>query len=215
MNAKYLLVALPVLAMGLAGCKQQAVVPGEQTVKEAVGEAMEMGQAIESGDAVVCTMTSANGAVMTYQFKAGKMRADGMQMGSTDRAGSMINDMMYIYTWESGATEGMKIAIPKETPGPQPTEAAVSPAPEIPDFSDENTIDNYEQQGFTVDCKPGEIDDSVFVPPAEVTFTDPTALMQGVLNKIPTGLEQVGQSGMSPEFQERLQQFQNQMPSEE
>lgn len=218
MKAKYLVLGLPALALVLAGCKQQVAQTEEvQPEREMVSEAQEMSQAIKSGQPVICTMTGRDGAVMTYQFKGGKMRADGMALAQTGTTGSMINDLAYIYSWQQGESQGIKIAVTPETPEALPTGEVepTSAVPQAPDFSDEETIDDYESQGFTVDCNEQTVDDSVFVPPAEVTFTDPGALMKGALNKIPTGLDRVGQEGLNPDVQQRLEQLQNQVPSEE
>lgn len=212
MKTQTLVIGVGVGALVLAGCQKQTAQTGGQSAPAAIKEMAEMGQAIKSGEPVVCTITGQDGAVVTYQLKGGKMRADGMQLGREGTTGSMINDMAFIYTWESGSAEGMKLALNRPTPAAavEADEAAEEPLPPAaPDFSDEADVREYEGQGFAVDCQKETIDDAVFVPPAEVTFTDPTQMMQGAMEQVRQALPS-GMGGMenNAQFREQLQQFQ-------
>lgn len=102
----------------------------------------------------------------TGYFDNGKSRVDSLYAGMEDgpQASYMITDtstnMMYSWFTIDGTTSGMKMNIPAET---ATGDTSVN-QPNTPQVDTATTV-NY-------DCKPWNVDSSVFVPPANVEFTD-------------------------------------------
>lgn len=146
-----------------------------QTVGEQINEMSEWASAVASGKPVTCTI-SREGEEMEYLVMDTKMKGrvsvsrEGVSMVSY-----MVNDSAYLYYWQDGAKQGTKLAIPK--PGeasPTPTDSTV---PETPKF-DESGLTSLENSGYTINCKESTAVESDFVPPAGITFTDPTEMMK-------------------------------------
>lgn len=102
----------------------------------------------------------------TGYFDNGNSRIDSLYTGVEDgpQASYMINDvtknMMYTWFTVDGTTSGMQMNIPVETA----TNNIPVEKPDKPQV-DTDTAVNY-------DCKPWNVDSSVFVPPTDVEFTD-------------------------------------------
>lgn len=193
MSAKRYLV-MGVAGMTLAGCTLPWM-NKPQTTGEVVNEMQELGAAMQAGEPMRCVMTDAEGVRVEYDVMGEKMRMAGIQMG--EKTGYMINDGEYVYTWEEGGTEGMKIRIPTEEEIQETAEAAEEYAQDIPDFYSEGEMAEYEDMGYSIECNPTELNDDSFVPPAEVNFTDPTVMMQEAADEMDI-------SELDPELQQQI-----------
>jgi hypothetical protein len=122
-------------------------------------------------------MTKTDGSsTMDYIIKGKKMKISGMEyQGKKNTNGSMISDGEFMYTWDDTSKTGMKIAIPKEE---DVSKLAREKGQEVPSFSTEEDKKKYEDQGYRVDCKELAVDDSVFVPPSDVKFSDLSSMME-------------------------------------
>lgn len=81
-----------------------------------------------------------------------------------------ITDGQFMYMWSSSMAQGMKMKIPEAGAG---TGGATG---------SDTTGPNYDTR-YSYDCDPWSADASVFAPPADVTFMEMSAAMQGM----PTG----------------------------
>lgn len=170
----------------LAGC----TLPGTskpQTVSQAANEAQEFARAIESGKPTVCTMSKA-GDTMQYYIKGKMMKID-TTSSTTDAkgvaittTGHMISDTKFLYTWDDKTKQGSKMAIPTEEESKKMEEDAKNfqADSKVPSLESEADFDTYKNEGYTVTCKAGSVDDSLFVPPTDVKFIDPSEMMKAI-----------------------------------
>lgn len=144
-----------------------------QTQTQAVNEASEFARAIENGQPTLCTLAKGS-ETMEYRLKGKLLRAK-INTGSV--VSHMISDTQNFYMWADGQNQGTKIAVPTEDEVKDVGEQTQQSAPSLDDEADYNAL---QSQGYTINCQPGNISDADFIPPAEVTFTDLSAIMQQV-----------------------------------
>lgn len=184
------LTSLSIIALAsifLAGCTKQSST--SQTTNETVSEATEFAKAIESGKPTTCVMTK-DMDKMEYFIKGKKMYANMTTIIENKTILShMINDEKYLYMWTDDQKQGSKINL------------LVSPAPaatsepnnlSTPKFESEADYQNIKNEGYVINCKPSNIDETAFIPPSDVNFIDPTEMMQQLA---PQGVD--GQFDMS------------------
>ncbi len=127
------------------------------------------------GQNQMCTFSYAddNGSSEgTSYIAGGKVRTDfsGTDQDGKSYNGSMISDGTYAYTWTSYSPEGMKMKITDETT--QTVEDVKDDAQKNPNqYVDPDAKVDYKCQGWSVD-------ESKFTPPADITFTDFSALQE-------------------------------------
>jgi len=159
----------------LAGCTKQSNTP--QTTNKTVSEASEFAKAIQSGKPTTCVMTKDNDK-MEYFIKGKKMYANMTTIIENKTILShMINDEKYLYMWTDGSKQGSKINL---LVSPLPAEATPTTVAKEggPKFESESDYQNIKNEGYTIDCKPSNIDDTAFTPPSNINFIDPTEMMQ-------------------------------------
>lgn len=83
----------------------------------------------------------------------------------------MIQDGTYMYIWGSELPEGIKMMVPQLTPG------ATGDTPTANTGANQY-FDANQQVDFS--CNPWSVDESQFVPPANVMFRDMAAMMKGL-----------------------------------
>ncbi len=207
MNKKLVpaLVILAVLAGGYYFLQSRAGSPGLQTESQIIGEAKEFAKAIESGKPARCTLTKGED-YMEYLIKGKKMRANIKTMVEGKSTMSyMINDERYLYIWAEGQAQGSKMAIPT----PEEIDEAEDKLEDyraetgVPTFESESDYQDLQEEGYTINCTSGSVDDSEFAPPADVTFLDPTAILQ----------EATGQDGQI-DYQKLQEQYAGMYPSD-
>ncbi len=187
MNNKITSISLITLSsLLLAGC----TLPGSskpQTVSQAANEAQEFAKAVESGKPTVCTMTKA-GDTMQYLIKGKMMKID-TTSSTTDAkgvaittTGHMISDTKFLYTWDDKTKQGSKMAMPteEETKKLEEDTKKLQADSKVPKLESEADFDSYKNEGYTVTCKAGNVDDSLFVPPTDVKFIDPSEMMKAI-----------------------------------
>lgn len=197
-------------AIVLAGCnKTPPVTESEpettgQSETEVVSEWQKIGEAIAMGKTAQCDMTNTEtGDTSRYYIKGKNIRFDTVNATNPEQSGSFLTDGEFIYTWTEAAKEGVKFSaiMPSGTPNP-----AVTQPPQAPDFSTEDAWLNYQNLGYTIDCSVEPVDDSLFIPPTDVTFTDMTALMKKFTQVTPVvsgGASQIDEA----QIKELMQQF--------
>lgn len=163
--------------------------PGSQTSNQSMGEAKEFAAAMQSGKPTTCTIAKDNNT-MEYLLKNKKMRANiTTKVEDKTTTSHMINDLAYLYMWQDGAGQGSKMAIPTE----EETKAMADKAKQYqvenqtPKLDSEADYDGFKNQGYSINCVTGNIDDSMFTPPTSITFVDPTAMMKQVAPNGTTG----------------------------
>jgi hypothetical protein len=114
----------------------------------------------------------------TAFFNKGKLRVDTMYTGassSVETANMIISDDT-MYTWSKTSAGSFAIKMPLSA-------IPVSPTNTQPEKS--VSLESKVQY----DCKPWQVDGSVFVPPTDITFMDMGEMMKG----LPAGMMQVPQ----------------------
>lgn len=158
------------------------------TSNQMMSEANEFAKAMQSGKPAICTMKKGD-EVMEYTIKGKSMRMKSTSTVKDDQGnpvvttGNMINDTKYLYMWDDKTKQGSKMAIPSE----EETKAMAEKAkeyqqntPSAPKLESQADYDNLKNDGYTIDCKSGNVDDSVFVAPSDVKFIDPTEMMKNI-----------------------------------
>lgn len=175
MNKKLVpvLVIIALLAGGYYFLKIRSQTPGSQSTSQMTSEAEQFASAIESGKPTLCTLTKGED-MMEYLIKGKKMRANIKTMvEGKSTLSHMINDETYLYLWAEGQKQGSKMSLAVPSPA-----ASTAPVEEAPDFSSADDYQNMKDEGYTINCKSGQVNDSDFVPPTDVTFIDPSAMMR-------------------------------------
>lgn len=147
--------------------------PASDSPTEMMSEASKFAQALESGKPYSCKIDNED-ASMTYQIKDGKMY---MTTTTPEYNGFMINNMEYIYSWSDQSDQGSMMKIPTEEEVAEIEETLPSPD-NTPTSASEFDYQAFEQEGYTINCEQGGVDDSVFTPPDSITFIDPTAMIK-------------------------------------
>ncbi len=180
MNKKILVgvVVLLLLASGAYAMKtKQSTNPGPQTESQAMGEAAEFAKAMESGKPTTCVMTKSEDS-MEYHLKGKMMAANITAMAESKSTRShMINDEKYLYMWTDDSKQGSKMSLAVPSPSiPSTTDYSQSAR----EFDSEADYDQLKNEGYTINCKAGTFSDSVFTPPSNIEFIDPSAMMKAI-----------------------------------
>ncbi len=178
---------------------------GKQSASSAQSEAMQFAEAINSGRPTTCTLTKGADS-MEYHIKGKMMAADiSTTIEGKTTLSHMINDGSYLYTWSDTQKQGVKMSIPSE----EDSQAAVDKAKEYqaaaPKFEGEADYESFKSQGYTINCNTSSVGDSVFTPPSDVTFTDPTQMMQQLTTP----------EGGQIDYKKLQEQYGNMVPAEE
>jgi len=147
-----------------------------QSVGEIMTEAQKFAAAVASGEPYYCEI-SGNDTTLTYHLKEGKMH---MTTVTPDYEGYAINDTVTLYSWNSQSKQGTKMTLPTKEELESQAKNLPSPS-DAPSFGTASDYDNYQSQGYTINCQQQAIDNSLFLPPSDITFIDPTATMKDVM----------------------------------
>ena len=185
MNKKLVPVVIVLILLAAGGYyfkTKNGAAPGTQTAGQAINEASEFSNAMESGKPTACTLTKGTD-VMEYLIKNKKMRMNTTtKVAEKTTVSHMINDLAYLYMWDDTTKQGTKMAVPTEEETKDMADKAkqyqASSAPEAK--FDESDYKDFQDQGYTINCKSGNVNDSDFVPPADVKFIDPSEMMKQV-----------------------------------
>lgn len=184
MNKKLVPVLVVIGLLAIGGYYFKTKKPDDMmTSNQVISESNEFAKAMESGKPTSCTMTKDDSSI-EYLIKGKMMKADlKSTIDGKIMVSHMINDTKYFYSWSDGATQGSKMTIPTEEETKAMTEQAqqyTQEYPTTPKFDSDTDYETYKNEGYAIDCKPSSADDSAFVPPANITFIDPTAAMQAI-----------------------------------
>jgi hypothetical protein len=161
----------------LAGC---SLLPAQnQTINDQAKQAEKLAKIMEKGGQAICSIKKV-GTEESYTItvKGKNMKVSGIDMGEKSKKGFMITDTLYTYVWEDGSKEGFKTKLPsdeemkKNSEKYNPGNDSYQPAAVAKEYEDETK--------YNVNCKEGGVSDSEFVPPADVKFLDPAALMPSI-----------------------------------
>lgn len=172
--------------------------PTSETSTEAETAAAQIAQAMEKGSSLHCTAvnTDTNGSYDFY-VKGKQFRMDGkMTTDSKVETYHAINDSEYLYSWNDSESKGVKMAIPSEEELKAQAEQYKEYLNTMPDLSNAQSVEEYENQGYSIDCQPAVIDDAQFVAPTTVEFQDMSSMMEQVKQAMPS---------LTPEQQRQMQ----------
>ncbi len=201
---------LSLATIAFVACKQAAPpqAPAEQTQQQAAAEGQEMASVVARGGSIRCELSKRDGSsTVSYAMKGKKIHTTGMEYEGQNTKSEMISDGEYMYIWQVDTKQGVKTKLPSEEDMKEMTQEVKN---SVPDITTDAGKQEFEAQGYTIDCKEQAVADTEFVPPTDVKFTDTSALMQGVLDQV-KGQEKK----MSPEQQEQLQQMMQQFQQNE
>ncbi|MBI3366397.1 hypothetical protein HY041_02090 [Candidatus Roizmanbacteria bacterium] len=122
-------------------------------------------------------------ATVTTYIKNGAVRVMGMSIQNNKSSNAIIKDNK-MWIWTEGDKQGMMLTLSI------PAVGKPSGTPQIKEDQRERVL--AEMERFKNNCKTETVDDSLFVPPSNVTFTDLQNMMKGVGNemmkKFPPGM---------------------------
>lgn len=131
------------------------------------------------GKSMECTFSFSSDGMRgegTGFFADGNARVDSLYTGtgSAPTASYMISDaknkVMYTWTLMDGVAQGVKMAIPDDVP------ENTSDAPDTSTIAPSADAGVTPETDVEYDCKPWNVDNSVFVPPTDVEFMDMTSM---------------------------------------
>ncbi len=117
----------------------------------------------------VCTYSDQEGSGTIYIANEDRMRYNFTSTNPEQPSGSMIMSDGTQYIWEDATKEGFTM---RYNPNDARDEAAGSNATD----QNEESVDLDQEYNFS--CEKWSVDQSVFTPPSDVTFTDMEALLQ-------------------------------------
>lgn len=207
---------LATASLVLAGCGPQKTAnqpesaPVAQTEQQTAMEFGEIAAAIKAGQSARCEMKKTDNSItMEYMIKGKKMKMITLSATDTKKAGNMISDGEFMYTWSQSDTKGIKMKVP--TPEElEEMKNGVQNSPQMPDLSSETEKQKLENMGYTVDCKVADVADSEFIPPATVTFTDISVSMDKLKNITRADSQQLNkeeQDAMNAQLEEAMKQM--------
>jgi hypothetical protein len=171
MKKKDLLVVLP-MSLILAACTIPTPAP-KQPDSQAQA-AQKISQIIEKGGSAFCRVSNlADNTVTEMTISGKKMKIAGSEM-SEGKKGTMINDSVYIYSWEEGQKTGFKMKLPTEEEIKETAQAAPTVQPEV--NIDEKASGYDDESKYKLDCAERRIADSEFAPPSDINFIDPSQM---------------------------------------
>lgn len=146
---------------------------------------------------IQCDFTDDKGVHTLAYIKSGAVRADVTNQQPPTTSSFIMKDQK-MYFWTHGKTQGMMMAIPSIAPT-QPTGTVQQNEPQN---ISTNIMDSLEK--FRENCKPGVIQDTLFTPPSDVTFSDFSKMMppQGAMPPV-TGMPSINPSN----YQQIMQQY--------
>lgn len=172
--------------------------------------ASKIAAAMQSGEPIRCTAEMADGTARYEYFMSGKkFRMDGTVTteGKTE-AYHAINDSTYLYSWSESQNQGIKIKMPTEAEMAEQKEKYDEYMNDLPDFSDENSVREYEDQGYSINCQPASVDQAMFTPDSSIEFSDMSAMMQQMQQTQEQSQQQTQKQMMPSLTPEQQQQFQ-------
>lgn len=120
----------------------------------------------------------------TGYFAGERMRVDSVMTMAEDGSvynSHIINDGETMYTWTETADGTFATMMPV-------TETEID-EPMSYEETEDSSADFSAGQEVTYDCDSWSVDNSVFVPPSDVEFTDMGAMMEAMMNGLPEGFE--------------------------
>lgn len=133
-----------------------------------------------------CQFTSDDGMTTTAYVKMGQIRIDSNVGKPT--AASMIMKDKKVWYWQVAQKTGTVMTIPSVTVSPVPTSSVKQAATASGEDKGASTLAMLEK--FKDSCKVASVADSLFVPPADVKFTDASEMMKQIPSGIPSGMSQ-------------------------
>lgn len=199
MKKQFILTGLVFGSLFLAGCKAKTPETSTPTTTQtATSEGGSLtdnmkswADAVKIGGGLRCTFTNTKtNQTSNYVAKGKKMRMSGYVMSNDPSlpTGEMLSDANYMYIWDPVKKEGFKMALPSEEEIAAAADKANETVKDTPDFTSEDGIREMEEKGYTMDCSPGVISDSEFVPPTDVKFQDYSSLVQDAMKKAQEGM---------------------------
>lgn len=182
LTSSLLVVSTSMIVLG--GCSQLSFLnkPAATPPSSVAQEGEQLAAAMQSGQPMNCTITNATkGESMTFVTKDKKMKVNGMVAENVNQQTSMINDGQYMYIWTNGETKGIKTKVPTEQDIEAMKEKVADSNNQLPDFSNAETQKEYQDKGYAINCNPGTVADSEFIPPTTVEFQDMSVMMDAAL----------------------------------
>ncbi|HSD98131.1 MAG TPA: hypothetical protein VLB73_00355 [Patescibacteria group bacterium] len=201
MNNKWLWAIVGILILFLVGAFAYYKLALKSSAPTTVGEkptsvVASIQDALAKNMSLQCQFSSDDGIATVAYIKSGSIRAN-TSVGTANETNMIMKDKK-IYFWKTNEKTGTLMALPSITLTPVPqTTKATSSSEQSSDSS--NVLSMLEK--FKDACKVASIADSLFVPPASVTFRDMSDMMKQTMpSGAPTGMSQ-------QDIQKMMQQY--------
>lgn len=161
---------------------------------------------LTAGKSLRCTVIGSDKSKSEILMKGKKMKMTGMgTYGDTqtkqEKEAYVVNDSQYTYMWNKGEKKGIKIKNPTAEEVKKIQEKAKETLKNMQTSSSYNQQDifkKYEAEKQNITCKIENITDNEFVPPTNISFTDPTEMVKEFQKTLPSNI---------PVNKEDMQQF--------
>lgn len=185
LKTKLFVAGIAVTSLALAGCTQTPQQTQEQTQEQVQNEFAQVAQAIQAGKGAHCTITQQvenQQQKMEYWIKGNKMKASGLAQANdqdqTNQYSYMLSDGDYTYMWGDNG-QGLKWKIESDDMSEDNQYE-----PEVPNFENAQEMQNYQNQGYQVNCEEQNLDDSFFTSPDNIQFQSMEMMMENAFGQI-------------------------------
>jgi hypothetical protein len=150
--------------------------------------AQKIASALSNNKSVVCEITKKdNSDMMMFEIKGKKSKVSGSSLSGGKGMGYMINDSENVYIWNDADKKGIKMNLKSLE------STASAQSQQYSDFTKEDVQKQYEDLGYSYDCRDKDVSDSVFVAPSDVVFSDMSEMMNSVKE-----MQKNSQAGKTP-----------------
>lgn len=186
-------------------------ISSDSSQAEIASQSEKIAAAMAAGTPLSCSISGTDSTESyTYVVQGKKFKMSNTLAAVDDKPATttnVISDGEYAYTWSEPGTEGLKFKLPTEEEmkeSADKTEKTQEALGNFPDLSDQEKLDEYEDQGYTVTCEETTIDAKAFIPPTTVTFQDMNAMMESSIKDATQGMTEE----QKKEIEDAMKQYQ-------
>lgn len=215
MTKKIMLATTLTTALLVSGCTlpflnqaETTPTPAPDSATSEETAARQIMAAMENGESLHCTASNQDQtAIYDYYLQGKRFRLDGTVTTETTQVYHAISDSEYLYSWSESQDKGFKMRVPTEEEIAEQQDKYQDYMKNTPNFSSEEAIAQYEDEGYNFNCTPTPVDESRFVPDASVEFQDFTSMMDSSM----TDSAMEAMPSLTPEQQEQLNEVMKKM----
>jgi hypothetical protein len=172
----HLFILLFAITFSFSACLPKSSDTSEDSTQVEISrQVAKLSEIISRGEGASCTITDkSDNTVIDVTLKGSDMKYSSTSFGVDGNRGHILHTQGITYFWADGQTQGYKL-VPQDTDETDVTDVDLTPAEKMSE-----QIDIYESNdNYQILCQPHNPPASDFVPPSNIEYLDPTALMEG------------------------------------